>query len=152
MNRSGELGTGKNKDLIKTLIESDEHSGIDLSGHQLFNLSLPKKDFSKSSFKGSNLSGTNLSFCDLSSADLTEANLEGAHLYNCTLTGAKRSGKQILKHASIMVGEKNYYAFLCKSQSGTVVLINEPNLKEYQFKMGKASQIGATLYNFLTNA
>lgn len=151
MNREGELGNGKNKDLLKKLCESDEHSGSDLSGHKLFNIDLSKKDFSKSSFKGANLSGTNLSFCNLSSTDLTDANLEGAHLHNCTLIGAKRNGNQILKHAAIIVGDENHYAFLCKSQSGTKVLINEPAKPEYEFKMGKASQMGAILYNLLTN-
>lgn len=151
MNREGELGTGKNKDLIKKLIESDKHTGSDLSGHQLFNIDLSNKDFSKSSFKGTDLSGTNLSFCNLSNTDLTDAKLEGAHLYNCNLIGAKRNGNQIIKHVSIMIGDKNYYAFSCKSKSGTKVLINEPSKSEYEFKKGKASQVGAILYNFLTN-
>lgn len=151
MNREGELGTGKNKDLIKKLIESDKHSGLDLSGHKLFNINLSSKDFSKSSFEGTNLSGTNLSFCNLSNTDLTNANLEGAHLYGCNLNGAKRSGNQIIKYSAIVVGDKNFYAFLCKSKSGTKVLINEPNKSEYEFKMGKASQMGAILYNFLIN-
>ncbi len=151
MNRESKIGTGKNVELIKTLLESDDHKAEDLSGHKLFNLDLSKKDFSKSSFKGANLSGSNLSLCDLSSCDLTDANLEGAHLLNCTLDGAKRGKNQILQFASVTIGDKSYYAFCCMSQSGMKVLINEPNVKEYEFKRGKASQMGAILYNFLMN-
>lgn len=151
MNREGELGTDKNKELIKGLLESGKHIGSDLSGHQLFNLNLSEKDFSKSSFKGANLSGTNLSFSNLSSTDLTDANLEGAHLFSCNLTGAKRSGKQIMKYASFSIEDKYYYAFLCKGQRGLVVLINEPNKPEYEYKQASATQVGASFYNFLVN-
>ncbi len=151
MNREGTIGNGKDKKLIDKLSKSDRHSGSDLSGHQLFGLDLSNKDFSKSDLSGANLSGSNLSFSDFSSSDLSGANLEGAHLRNAKIKGAMRDGKQIMKHASISVEDEYYYAFLCKGQNGQVVLINEPNKKEYEFKRGNASQMGALLYNFLVN-
>ena len=56
-----------------------------------------------------------------------------------------------MKHASISLGDESYYAFLCQGKSGIVVLINDPGVKEYEFKMGKSSQMGALLYNLLMN-
>jgi uncharacterized protein YjbI with pentapeptide repeats len=151
MNHGNSIGNGKDKKLIDKLKKSDKHSGSELSGQILFNLDLSYKDFSKSDLSGANLTGTNLSFCDLTSTDLTDTNLEGSHLRNTKLDGAKRAGKQILKYASITVGDKYYYGFLCKGEYGQTVLINEPGKKEYEFKRGNASQMGAILYNFLVN-
>lgn len=151
MNHGNSIGNGKDRKLIDKLKKSDKHSGSNLAGQILFNLDLSNKDFSKSDLSGANLSGSNLSFCDFTSTDLSGANLEGSHLRNAKLEGAKRAGKQILKHAVINVADKYYYGFLCKGEYGQTVLINEPGKSEYEFKRGNASQMGAILYNFLVN-
>lgn len=148
-NREAPQGNGKNPDIIKKLHESDKHIGQDLSGHILFGESFRKKDFSKSSLEGSNLSGCDLSGCTFTNTDLTDTNLEGTHLHNTEIIGAKRAGKKIIGYASVVVIGKAYYAFAVQGASGKRILINEPGVKEYEFKMAGKTMIGATLVNLL---
>jgi hypothetical protein len=151
INREGKVGNGKNDKLIKKLLSEDDHSGTDLSGTQLFNINLSKKDFSNCDFESAKLTGSDLSHCDLSNVNLDDADMRGTHLFNCILDGAKRGGKQVLKFASIINGEKSHYAFLCTDGKSEFVLINEQGNPEREFKMGSATDIGRVLYNLLFN-
>lgn len=151
MNRESKAGNGKDSKIIEGLKKSDKHIGKDLSGLTLFNLDLSAKDFSKSDFTSSDLAGSNLSRCNFSSTNLTNTKLTGALLKGCTFDGTIRDGKQIIKHASISVGDNFHYAFLCKTAKGQSIMINEENKSEYEFKMGGASAMGSMLVNLLNN-
>jgi len=151
MNRASPIGSGKKKDLVKKLKESDKHAGSNLSGEMLSALDLSGKDFSKCDLSGANLFGANLSGCNFSSSDLTDTKLEGAHLRNCDFTGARRNGKQILKAVTIGMGEDQHYGFLCEDQTGKKVLVNESSKPEYEFRAAGATDIGAMIYNLLVN-
>lgn len=148
-NREASAGNGKDPKIIAKLHESDKHIGLDLSGHILFGEIFRNKDFSKSSLESSDLSGCDLSGCIFLNTDLTDTNLEGAFLNNVEIVGAKRSGKKITGYASVAVNGKSYYAFEVQGASGKKIMINEPGVKEYEFKMVKKTMIGATLVNLL---
>ncbi len=149
INRENKPGTGKNKDKIKKIQESDKHSGKDFSGEKLFSLDLSKKDFSKCSFEGANLSSSNLSNCDFSNSNLSDTDLTGTLLRYCIFTGSQRAGKQILGHASITIGDDCHYAFLCQGKKGKTVLINEQSKTEYEYKQAGASSVSRILHNLL---
>jgi hypothetical protein len=149
MNRESKSGNGKDKKIIDELRKSENHSGKDLSGLTLFNLDLSEKDFSKSDLTSTNLSGANLSRCNFSSTNLTDTKLTGALLKGVKFEGTIRDGNQIIKHASISVGDKFHYAFLCQNARSKVILINEENKPEYEYKMGGATAIGSMLVNLL---
>ena len=148
-NRETSVGNGKDPKIIAKLHESDKHIGQDLSGHILFGESFRKKDFSKSSLESADLSGCDLSGCTFVNTDLTDTNLEGAHLHNTEIIGAKRAGKQVTNYASVVAKGKAYYAFEVQGAGGKKILINEPGVKEYEFKMAGKTMIGATLVNLL---
>ncbi len=148
-NREAPAGNGKDPKIIAKLHESDKHIGQDLSKHILFGESFRNKDFSKSSLESADLSGCDLSGCIFTNTDLTDTNLEGTHLHNTEIIGAKRSGKKITNYASVVVSGKAYYAFEVQGAAGKKILINEPGVKEYEFKMGTKTMIGATLVNLL---
>lgn len=149
INREAPQGNGKDPKIIKKLHESEKHIGKDLSGHILFGESFRKKDFSKSSLESTDLSGCDLSGCDFTNTDLTDTKFEGSNLHNAKIIGAKRSGKKITGFVFIVVNGKGYYAFEIQGQSGKKILINEPGIKEYEFKMGKKTMIGGILVNLL---
>ena len=151
-NREAPQGNGKDPKIIAKLHETDKHIGEDLSGHILFGESFRKKDFSKSSLESADLSGCDLSGCTFTNTDLTDTKLEGSHLHNTEITGAKRSGKKITAYASVVVNGKGYYAFEVQGQGGKKILINEPGVKEYEFKMVKKTMIGSILVNLLNMA
>jgi|GEM_PF-5893385 len=146
----------KDKDFIDVLQDLDNHSGSDLSGKKMTGLDLAGKDFSKCDLTGANFLNSNLSGCNFSSAKLDDTNFTGAHLSYTTWLGAKRNGSQIIKYASINIqtsnvnSDKSVYGFLVQNSRGKKVLINEPNIPEYEFVREKARTVTAMLYNLLT--
>lgn len=141
----------RDKELTEILKEIDNHSGTDLSGEKLTGLDLSGKDFSGCDLTGTNFLLANLTGCNFENAKLDQADFSGANLANANFKSAKRNGGQVLKHASIIAGNKWLYGFLIQKDKKKKVLICEPNRPDYEFLQSTARNETAMLCNLLTN-
>jgi len=137
------------QEFVKQLLEKEDWSGVDLSGRKLVKLDLSGKNFSKCDLTGTNFLMCNLVGCDFTSSKLDGTEFTGANLLYAHFGGAKRNGFQVMKYASIVVGDDCVYAFLVRNGKGKKVMINEPNKKEYEFSRSTAKTETAMLYNLL---
>ncbi|MBU2648529.1 pentapeptide repeat-containing protein [bacterium] len=136
---------------IKKFLETKDHSGVDLRGVKLVALDLQDHSFAGCDLSGVNFLMSNLAGADLSNAKLDNANFTGANLYSVIWDGSHRSGKAVVKVATILCGDACFYGFLSRDGKKTYHLINEPNKAEYAFTQSGARTETAILVNLLNS-
>ncbi len=142
----------KDKKLIEKILKNRSNTKSDFTGKNLSGLDLQGKDFTGSSFEKAKLANSNLAWCNLSGCNITGADLTYSNLANVNFESAQINSKQILKHASILIGDDHYYGFLCvQDKERKIVFINE-NGKETEYRQGTATRAGRILYQLLINA
>ncbi len=139
----------KDKKLIEKILKDRNNTSKDFTGQNLSGLDLQGKDFTSSSFEQAKLTNSNLAWCNFTGCNITGSDLTNSNLANVNFEGAQINSKQILNHASISIGEKHHYGFLCAvDKERKTVFVNE-NGKESEYKQSSATFIGRILYQLL---
>ncbi len=139
----------KDKKLIEKILKNRSNTGTDFTGQNLSGLDLQGKDFTGSSFEQAKLTNSNLAWCNLSGCNITGADFTNSNLATVNFEGAQINSKQIINHASILIGDKHHYGFLCVvDKERKTVFINEGG-KESEYKQSSATFAGRILYQLL---
>ena len=139
----------KDKKLIEQILKNRSNTGLDFTGQNLSGLDLQGKDFTSSSFENAKFTNSNLAWCNLSGCNITGADFTNSNLANVNFEGAQINSKQILNQASILIGEKHCYGFLCVIDKDRKTIFVNENGKESEYKQSNATFIGRILYQLL---
>lgn len=139
----------KDKKLIEKILKNRSHTGEDFTGQNLSGLDLQGKDFTGASFEKAKLKNSNLAWCNFSGCNITGSDFTNSNLSNVNFTGSQINYKQIINHASILIGEKFCYGFLCVIDKDRKTIFVNENGKESEYKQSEATFMARVLYQLL---